>query len=205
MLYANIKFTVSPTINSGSDILLMVKSARHNFKKRSVVRQTWGNLKFLEENIQKPHNLTTQVFFIIGKAASDKTQMEKKIATDLESEIDSNKDIVMGDFVDSYRNLSYKSIGAFKWALNEFHGDFKYLLLFDDDISINMIQVGSLLKDLNNKKVIKIDSPHTGFPFYEIAAEDNANAVGVIGDITNGLHIGNVNHGMPPIRQPGLV
>jgi len=196
-------FSISPSTNSGVDLLIIVKSARKNFKRRSVVRQTWGNLTFLQDNLRRPHNIAVQIFFIVGKSNSAEEGKDDD-DSNLKEEIELYKDMIVADFVDSYRNLTYKSVGAFKWVLNEFKGEFKYLALLDDDIYIDMGGVGSFLKDIKKQRVMKIKSRHRGFPFYRIVPEQNTSIAEVsIADISNGLYIGNINYDMNPIRQLG--
>jgi hypothetical protein len=62
---------------------------------------------------------------------------------ELENEV--YDDIVQGNFVDSYRNLTYKHTMVFKWFL-ENCSNVKYLLKTDDDVFINTPKLVEYLK-----------------------------------------------------------
>jgi len=194
--YASINFLVRPSIqHSNLDLLIIVKSAPNNFKKRNIIRHTWGNQTHLRDNFVIPHNLSTRVVFICGKSDREKN---------LEEESDLHKDLIIANFVDVYRNLTYKCLVAFKWALTEFRGNFKYLGLFDDDIFIDMGNLGSALVGLKQRRLIKKVSGSSGFPFFHIANEmDKSNeTMLIVRDISYGLYLGNVFVNSTPKRNP---
>jgi beta-1,3-galactosyltransferase 1 len=64
----------------------------------------------------------------------------------LKLEADIYKDIVQEDFIDAYRNITYKGIMAMKW-IAEFCPSAKYILKVDDDIISNLF---ILLRHLNS-------------------------------------------------------
>jgi len=188
--YANVNFSVTPSLNSGTKhltLLIIVKSARNNFWKRNIVRQTWGKPKFLDRNTLLPHNVSTRVFFICGKS-DNLTKAEKEIDSSLAAESGLHEDLIIANFHDSYRNNTYKSLVAFKWALNGLGGDFKYLALFDDDIYVDIFNLGAFFKNLRHKRVSKHKSV-SGYPYYQITRSQDNETTGVA-DITSGLYIG---------------
>jgi len=191
-----VNFSVSPSVTSSLSLLVIVKSARRNFRKRDIVRQTWGNPNFLEVNTLFPHNISTRVFFICGKSFIED---EKDVDSLLSRESDLQKDMIIANFHDSYHNNTYKSLLAFKWALTEFGGDFKYLALFDDDIYVDMNNVGSFLKELKKKRVIKTAQPYSEFPYYHLTTT-RLKKTYAVSDISNGYFIGKVYAGSTPFR-----
>jgi hypothetical protein len=61
-------------------------------------------------------------------------------------------DILQGNFIDAYRNLTYKHTMVFKWFL-ESCASAEYLLKTDDDVFIN---TPFLIHYLENRKTSKI-------------------------------------------------
>ncbi|XP_066148335.1 beta-1,3-galactosyltransferase 5-like [Euwallacea fornicatus] len=107
--------------NEGTLLLVLVHSAPGNFLKRKVIRESWGSNNSDE----------VRLFFIMGRSAS------KVILEDLEKENREHNDLVMGSFVDVYRNLSLKHITTLKYAI--YHcPQARYVLKTDDDIMVNM-------------------------------------------------------------------
>ena len=77
--------------------------------------------------------------FMMGydKEVQDKVKLEAEIY----------KDIVQEDFIDSYKNLTYKGIMAMKW-ISEFCPHARYILKVDDDIITNLIMLLRHIKSL---------------------------------------------------------
>ena len=105
-------------------LVIYVHSAPGNFGRRELIRGTWGNRKFYSKAI------TT--IFVLGKASVSDPDEDAA----LQRESSTHKDIVQEDFVDSYRNLTYKAIGAMKW-ISTYCLHAKYVLKSDDDIIVN--------------------------------------------------------------------
>lgn len=93
------RFTINNDPCNGTHLLLLmlVHSAPENFVKRNVVRETWG---------QQSSNVA--LLFFVG--SSDEYQ------TMLEEENRKYKDLIQGNFLDAYRNMTYKHVMALKWA-----------------------------------------------------------------------------------------
>ncbi|XP_072399038.1 beta-1,3-galactosyltransferase 5-like [Diabrotica undecimpunctata] len=100
-------------------VLTVVHSAPLNFNKRQAIRDTWGQV-----------DETKKVVFIIGDPSS--LEQQKKI----EAESALFGDIVQGNFIDTYRNLTYKHVTVLKYFV--YHCPHaKFLLKTDDDVFIN--------------------------------------------------------------------
>ena len=61
-------------------------------------------------------------------------------------------DIIQEDFLDSYKNLTYKGIMALKWV-STFCSNTKYILKVDDDIVVNTFTLLNHLKYLDKHQV----------------------------------------------------
>ncbi|KAG1713911.1 Lactosylceramide 1,3-N-acetyl-beta-D-glucosaminyltransferase [Nymphon striatum] len=110
--------------NSSIKIVFCIKSAVQNFERRQIVRNTWAS------ELRK--NSKFRVVFIIGHA-DGYVEMNKQF---LDYEIKTFKDIVKGNFLDTYRNITLKSVFLLSWA-NKFCPNVDYVMSMDDDTYIN--------------------------------------------------------------------
>ncbi|XP_059615547.1 beta-1,3-galactosyltransferase 5-like [Phlebotomus argentipes] len=99
--------------------IILIHSAPRKRENRDNIRQTWGGWK-----------IDHRVLFLLGTVESQDLQRE------IQTESDFFQDIVQGNFVDTYRNLSYKHIMAMKWA-TEFCPETQFIFKSDDDIFVN--------------------------------------------------------------------
>lgn len=114
------KFIINqPPCTSDTKYLLLLHAALKNRDRRKAVRETWG--------CPDPR---TRVFFFFGLQESEEAQME------LEQENVIHGDIIQGNFLDSYHNLTYKHIMLMKWAIY-YCPQVQYIIKADDDILIN--------------------------------------------------------------------
>eukprot|EP00058_Branchiostoma_floridae_P012193 XP_002597681.1 hypothetical protein BRAFLDRAFT_58514 [Branchiostoma floridae] len=113
----------------------MVTSAPRNNAQRDAIRRTWGN----ENNV----NWTViRTVFAVGLTPIASTQRL------LEQESTTHKDIIQENFVDSYRNLTIKTVMCLKWA-SEFCPNAKFVLKTDDDTFVNIFNLVRRLWRLN--------------------------------------------------------
>ncbi len=121
------------TCSDNTFLVIYVHSAPLHFKQRSIIRQTWGDHNyFTDENIL--------VVFILGLVNNASVQRA------IEFESSQYGDIVQESFVDSYKNLTFKSIAALKW-ISTYCQKATFVLKTDDDIFVNMF---SLLRHLHS-------------------------------------------------------
>lgn len=99
--------------------LVLIHSAPRNWNKRNTIRQTWG---------QKDRR--ARVLFLLGAVASPKLQQQ------LVYENSVFADMIQGNFVDAYRNMTYKHVMALKW-FTYYCPRAKYLLKTDDDVFVH--------------------------------------------------------------------
>ncbi|GAB6025044.1 hypothetical protein CHUAL_010149 [Chamberlinius hualienensis] len=121
--------------NNGSDIyfVVYVHSSPDHTKERHSIRSTWGSVK-------KIGDWGVKVTFLIG-LTNDHLQQQ------LQSESDQHGDIVQGNFIDSYRNLSYKHLMGYKWILSNCPKT-KFIVKVDDDSFVDIIQLYNLLHEI---------------------------------------------------------
>ena len=89
----------------GHHIVFLVKSALPNFERRLAIRQTWGKEKQFS-------NVTIRRVFLLGKSSDDHILQNK-----LDEEDSKYEDLVQADFIDSYKNLTLKTMSGLKWSV----------------------------------------------------------------------------------------
>jgi len=93
----------SHLVGSGSTILILVHSHPKNIQRRDSIRKTWGSKRYLLSGE------TVELLFVLGEVTdtnlSDRVNEEKII----------NDDIIVGNFQDTYKNLSIKHELGLRW------------------------------------------------------------------------------------------
>lgn len=93
----------------GPELLFVVKSAHRNAERRLAIRKTWGSeSRFLD--------LTIRTVFLVGVAAPDSEEISTETAR-LEKEHAIYNDLVQADFIDTYFNLTLKTMSGLKWVV----------------------------------------------------------------------------------------
>ncbi|XP_074594597.1 beta-1,3-galactosyltransferase 5-like [Brevipalpus obovatus] len=85
--------------NSDHNLTVIVHTSLSHFERRQIIRDTWGG--WLRDNGQ-------QVFFIIG--SSNQSTILHEVRQKLRKEHQLYGDIIEYDFIDSYRNLTLKTL-----------------------------------------------------------------------------------------------
>lgn len=115
------EFKIINVCNNTSPLLLvLIHTSPTNYAKRKTIRDTWG---------QSTDNV--KIMFMLGVVRND------TIMNSLVEENSRHKDLVQGNFLDTYRNMTYKHVMVFKYAI--YHCPrAKYILKTDDDVFVNM-------------------------------------------------------------------
>ncbi|XP_013407745.1 beta-1,3-galactosyltransferase 5 [Lingula anatina] len=116
----------SKTAPSDIHVLVMICSAARNFAARDAIRKTW-----LSEHALRPNHTSIHKVFIIGNAYN------KSLHGLLQIESTKHRDIVQGNFLDTYNNLTLKSIFALQWA-SQYCNQADFIIKGDDDAYINI-------------------------------------------------------------------
>ncbi|XP_075555744.1 acetylgalactosaminyl-O-glycosyl-glycoprotein beta-1,3-N-acetylglucosaminyltransferase-like [Dermacentor variabilis] len=123
-------------------LLVLVHSAAAHFAERDVIRTTWG--------AGWPRsNVTTRVVFMLARTPGDPALEER-----MERENRRYGDTVQGNFVDSYRNLTYKHVMALRWASTRC-GSVAMVLKMDDDIFVHVFQLAAILDKVASAASLK--------------------------------------------------
>ena len=124
---------------SNLKFLIIVHSSTYHFQRRRIIRETWGN-----KNIFKSVNL--RIVFFLG-LTKNKTTQEL-----IENESVVYGDVVQGNFLDSYHNLTHKGVLAYRW-IEEFCQRAEMIVKVDDDVFLNIfILLEKYHSILNNTK-----------------------------------------------------
>ncbi|CAH1790103.1 unnamed protein product [Owenia fusiformis] len=106
--------------------------------KRNVLRKTWTS-------IAKNNTSEVRYVFLLGK--HDDPNWNNKIV----EEAKQYGDIIIKDFKDTYRHLTYKTISGFQWAVG-FCPNAQYIMKTDEDMWVN---TPKLLQDIDSWKISK--------------------------------------------------
>lgn len=108
--------------------LALVHSKADHFRQRQVIRQTWASDRRLVRHV-----------FLVGTAspaAFDTMDVQRLV----EAEASKYSDVIQGDFVDDYRNLTLKNLMGLRWA-TERCPKARHLLKSDDDAFVDVDQL----------------------------------------------------------------
>ena len=119
-------------------LVIIVHSAVTNFRKREVIRKTWGNKALLEKYGMK-------LVFVLG------TPCKSDLQVLISEESDKHDDIVQGNFLDSYTNITHKAVLWLRWV-NENCVHARTLLKLDDDVFVNVFLLQYYLHKFDTSK-----------------------------------------------------
>ncbi len=152
-------------IDPQKTVVIVILSARNHFENRNLVRQTYGSIKTVN-NIR-----ILAVVFMFGN--SDAIGVPPTDNDKLQSEMDRFGDIVLGDFVDCYKNLTLKMIMTYEWI--SYHcREAQFVVKTDDDILINIFH---LTKEMDSWSVADTTSSNI---WCQIQLNES-----VVADVTN--------------------
>lgn len=106
-------------------VVILVKSAMENFKRRNAIRGSWGYEKRFSDVI-------IRTVFLLGVPTDDRQHVQKMI----DIEADHFKDVVQSNFLDTYYNNTIKTMMGFRWAV-EFCPKSRFYMFVDDDFYVS--------------------------------------------------------------------
>uniref|UniRef100_A0A671RIR1 Hexosyltransferase n=1 Tax=Sinocyclocheilus anshuiensis TaxID=1608454 RepID=A0A671RIR1_9TELE len=119
-------------------LVLMVPVAPHQLEARNAIRSTWGN----ESSVQGKAVLT---LFLVGLTGGAEAQQH------LEEESRQHRDLLQSNFVDSYFNLTIKTMVIMDWLATRCP-QAAYAMKVDSDMYINLKNLMSLLLSPNTPR-----------------------------------------------------
>ena len=118
-------------------VLIMITTKHEHIVKRTIIRRTWLS-------IARNGTSGVRYFFILGKTN------DYELSQGIRIENEYYKDIITGNFVDSYLNLTLKTIFGFQWAVNNCQR-VKYVMKTDDDVYVNIPALLTKLSHVKNE------------------------------------------------------
>nr|XP_023013772.1 beta-1,3-galactosyltransferase 5 isoform X2 [Leptinotarsa decemlineata] len=120
--HVDLNSQICPNLGKNLKLLIAVTSAPSHDTARLAVRETWGHFAIRKD---------IAIAFMLG-ATSNQTLNDK-----IEQEQEIYGDIIRGKFVDTYDNLTLKTISMLEWVDN-FCSKAQFVLKTDDDMFINV-------------------------------------------------------------------
>ncbi len=115
------------------ELLIFAFTRTGDFHQRQHIRNTWGQKAVLKQ-------LRAVLVFPVG--LSDKDDINRQHVA---AENARQGDLVLGNFEDTYRNLSYKAVMMLRWT-SAHCSSAKFLLKVDADVFVNTFALVSLLR-----------------------------------------------------------
>ncbi|XP_046369547.1 beta-1,3-galactosyltransferase 1-like isoform X1 [Haliotis rufescens] len=118
------KFSMnSDNCKGWASIVVIVHTALYNVKKRQKIRNTTSVC-------DTKHGSVLTVVFLVGQTNNASLQ------TEVAKESQKYQDMVQGNFIDSYHNLTHKHIMGYHWVLTHCK-NVKYVIKMDDDVVLH--------------------------------------------------------------------
>lgn len=127
-IYYNFTITPYNLCQEKKLLVAFVFSHPQNHKRRLLIRETWASQK----------GSYFDLFFIFGKS---------KLDEQIFYEAEQYQDILLADFVDTYSNLTHKTVSALQWVSKNCRQT-QFVLKVDDDVLVNVIVFIHLLETM---------------------------------------------------------
>ncbi|XP_051875764.1 beta-1,3-galactosyltransferase 5-like [Pristis pectinata] len=122
-----------PPCQQYQDLMVLVTSAPPNIDRRNAIRSTWARR-------WRRSPFSWQVVFLVGRAT------EQGVDAKIREEQDNFQDLLVGNYLDTYRNLTLKVMHGLKWVTSTCRP--AYVLKTDDDCFVNTDRLpGFLIRD----------------------------------------------------------
>ncbi|XP_044765255.1 beta-1,3-galactosyltransferase 5-like [Coccinella septempunctata] len=120
--HIDVNFQICPHQGSDLKLLIAVTSAPSHENARTAIRETWGNFAIRKD---------IAVAFMLGISSNE------TVNSNIKREQNLFGDIIQGKFIDTYDNLTLKTISMLEWV-DKFCSKANYVLKTDDDMFINI-------------------------------------------------------------------
>lgn len=124
-------------ISGNITLLILITSAPNHINYRQSIRQTWSHFG---------QRTDVAIGFIIGRL-----ETPGPVKVQLQHEMNLYGDLIQANFVDSYNNLTLKTISILEWTLT-YCSTAEFLLKTDDDMFINVPRLLEFIQLHRNKK-----------------------------------------------------
>lgn len=115
-------------------LILMVPVAPNNREARDAIRNTWGSEKMVMDKV-------VSLFFLLGLPGHERREeLQQKIL----QESGEHHDIIQSNFLDSYKNLTIKTMVIMEW-LATYCQNATYAMKIDSDMFLNVYTLVNML------------------------------------------------------------
>ena len=115
--------------------LALIHSKAQHFRQRQVIRSTWAS----------QHSTVLPVFLLGSVQQKHQHSSYVDEQSVIEAERTKYGDIVQGDFIDHYRNMTIKNLMGLQWA-TKYCPDARFILKSDDDAFIDVVQLRQFIQ-----------------------------------------------------------
>jgi len=134
--------------DDGMLLVLLVHSAVGNRAQRDAIRNTWAR------SIRQFQDIRIILVFLVG------VDQNNRLMTNVLDEGTVYQDLVILGMMDTYRNLSLKSMAGLHWV-NTFCGETRFTLKLDDDVYINLPLIVTMLNKQNISDISSYDEKNS--------------------------------------------
>ena len=144
--------TTKSLINSDIFLLIAVRSVCNNFKERKLIRETWGNETWINEEIKTK----VRIVFVIGNCKKD---IENVL---LNKELTNFNDLLQFNVDEALRNLTRKDLLFMQWFLKNCR-QIPFVYKGDDDVFLNLKTIISFLQEQKRISVLRAKNLALGY------------------------------------------
>lgn len=108
-------------------LVLVINSYPTHVERRNAIRRSWGDGSEYVKRINHPY--AWRILFVIGRTGKPENDRQ------IEEESQMHGDLILGEFIDCMKNLTYKTLLGMQWAHRNCHP--RFFFKGDDDIFVN--------------------------------------------------------------------
>ena len=127
-------------------LLFLINSAPENREKRGMIRETWGSVKLY-------NGAQIRAVFLVGERIKPYDMSLRELHEQLKAESSRHGDIIKGNFIDDYINMTYKTVMGHYW-FDTYCPRASFVMKADDDVMINIYKIVDLLQKINQEPSI---------------------------------------------------
>ena len=134
-------------------ILFVVKSTPKHFDRRNMIRETWGKYRTIFDR-------KFAVVFLLGHDSDD-----DKTNVAVENEANCYNDILRTNIVDTFSNLTIKTLSTFKWISQNLQHKVRYYVITDDNCVADLRTITNYLVRYLNPNAYETSAMYCGFMY----------------------------------------
>ena len=129
-----------------TEMLIVVNSYHPHSDRRSAIRKTWGSFAHDQPWPNSTVVVNIRLVFVFGRHLSE------RFNHNVLQESKEHHDVIQGDFMDDYRNMTLKSLFGLRYFADFCQA--RYLLKSDDDMFVNLPYLITILRQKQMKRAI---------------------------------------------------